>query len=71
MLNLKWLSLIEVVDLRKYYEEFVHIVATKDVTSHFCQVKGYITSRPKTLAGKGLYNLAKVLFDVKIIQLSL
>lgn len=30
----------------------------------FCQVKRYTTSRPKTLAGMELYNLAKKLLDI-------
>ena len=30
----------------------------------FCQVRRYTTSRPKTLAGKDLYSLAKALFIV-------
>ena len=34
----------------------------------FCQVRRYTTSRPKTLAGKDHYNLAKALFDVKTMD---
>ena len=36
--------------------------------SHFCQVRRYTTSRPKSLAGKDLYNLAKAVFDVKTMD---
>ena len=35
---------------------------------HFCQVRRYTTSRPKTLAGKDLYSLAKALFNVKTMD---
>ena len=34
----------------------------------FCQVRRYTTSRPKTLAGKDLYSLAKALFNVKTMD---
>ena len=34
----------------------------------FCQVRRYTTSRPKTLAGKDLYTLAKDLFNVKTMD---
>lgn len=35
---------------------------------HFCQVRRYTTSRPKTLAGKDLYTLVKALFNVKTMD---
>lgn len=41
------------------------------LVSHFCQVRRYTTSRPKTLAGKDLYTLAKDLFNVKTMDQAL
>ena len=34
----------------------------------FCQVKRYTTSNPKTLAGRELYTIAKLLFDVTTME---